>query len=302
MSDTISVLAIDLGKTSCRARLTTNDAVVGEAHGIGAPGLADADGAVLSFRAIVDAVDRMRIPVPEALAVGIGAAGSEAAPESARSLIGMLRERFAGPIAIINDALAAHAGAFAGEAGTVLIAGTGAVVFAVDEQGRVRQVDGWGPWLGDEGSGQWIGRHGLVAAVRANDKRGPQTVLLDDATALTGTIASLPHWASQTGTPARQLGSFAPTVIDRAAEGDAVALEIVERAAGHLADSCAAAGLETVCVAGGLATHPYFAARITAALEAHGLRERAPNGDALSGAGLIAMNRSLPYEERILRG
>ncbi|MFF1876844.1 N-acetylglucosamine kinase [Leifsonia sp. NPDC058230] len=302
MTDTMPVLAVDLGKTSCRVRLSVNDEVAGEAHTTGAPGLAEADGAVLSFRAIVDAVERMRIPLAEATAVGIGAAGREAAPAAAQSLITMLRERFSGPIAIINDALAAHAGAFAGDPGTVLIAGTGAVVFSVDPAGRVHQVDGWGPWLGDEGSGQWIGRHGLMAAMRAHDRRGPRTALLDDATELTGTITSLPHWVSQSGAPARQLGTFAPTVIERAAAGDAVAVDIVERAAGHLADSCAAAGLATVCVAGGLAAHPFFAARITAALEAHGLRERAPKGDALSGVTLIAVHRSLPYEERILRG
>lgn len=301
-STAASVLAVDLGKTSCRVRLTQGGRMLGEATAHGAPGLAEADGAQLSFRAIAEGVGRLEHALPTGTAVGIGAAGSEAAPAAARRLIELVRERFDGPVAIINDALAAHAGAFEGAPGTMLIAGTGAVVFAVDGSGAVAQVDGWGPWLGDEGSGQWLGRHGLVAALRARDGRGPRTALLADATALTGAIASLPHWVSESGTPARQLGTFAPTVIDRAAEGDAVAVEIVERAAAHLADTCAAAGLPTVCVAGGLASHPFFAARVRAALDAHGLRETAPKGDPLAGAALIALERSLPYEERITRG
>jgi glucosamine kinase len=305
---TTSVLAIDLGKTSCRARFTLDGRTAAESAGIGAPGLADTDGARLSFRAIGDAVDRMLAESPAAVgvlegaAIGIGAAGTQAAPAAARALIELLRERFHGSVAIINDALAAHAGCFAGEPGTVLIAGTGAVVFSVDSARRIGQVDGWGPWLGDEGSGQWIGRNGLIAALRAHDRRGAHTALLDDATALTGDIASLPHWVSETGAPARQLGTFAPVVLDRAAAGDAVAMAIVERAAGHLADTSAAAGLSNVCVVGGLAEHPYFSARIAAALEAHGLRRVEPAGDALTGAALIAVDRTLPYEERILRG
>lgn len=296
------VLAVDLGKTSCRVRLSGGGAVIAEAAGPGAPGLAEADGAQRSLRAILDAVGLLPEAPPAGTAVGVGAAGSEAAPGVALELVALLRERFDGPVAIINDALAAHAGAFAGSAGTMLIAGTGAVVFAVDETGAVKQVDGWGPWLGDEGSGQWLGRHGLLAALRAHDARGPHTALLSDAAAITGDVASLPHWVSETGTPARQLGSFAPTVIERASGGDAVAVDLVERAAGLLADTCAAAGLPTVCVAGGLASHPYFAARVTAALDAHGLSETVQKGDPLAGAALIALDRSLPYEERILRG
>lgn len=323
------VLAVDLGKTSCRVRLSVDGSVIAEAAAHGAPGLAEEDGAARSFAAVVDAVGLLPEAPPAGCAVGVGAAGSEAAPAAARALIGLLRERFNGPVAVINDALAAHAGAFEGAPGTMLIAGTGAVVFAVDDAGAVRQVDGWGPWLGDEGSGQWLGRHGLVAALRAHDDRGPHTALLADATALAvdaatlaadapaltadapalaagtasgGGVASLPHWVSESGTPARQLGRFAPTVIERASEGDAVAVELVERAAAHLADSCAAARQPVVCVAGGLVSHPFFAARVSAALHAHGLRETAQKGDPLAGAALIALERSLPYEERIIRG
>lgn len=302
------VLAVDLGKTSCRVRLSVDGSVIAEAAAHGAPGLAEEDGAARSFAAVVDAVGLLSEAPPAGCAVGVGAAGSEAAPAAARALIGLLRERFNGPVAVINDALAAHAGAFEGAPGTMLIAGTGAVVFAVDDAGAVRQVDGWGPWLGDEGSGQWLGRHGLVAALRAHDHRGPHTALLVDAAALAAETASgagvvsLPHWVSESGTPARQLGRFAPTVIERASEGDAVAVELVERAAAHLADSCAAAGQPIVCVAGGLVSHPFFADRVSAALHAHGLRETVQKGDPLAGAALIAVERSLPYEERIIRG
>lgn len=296
-------LAIDLGKTSCRARVSRDGTVIAEGHGAGAPGLADYNGAELSFQAIADAAAVTGVD-PRALArIGIGAAGVEAGRDAARELIRIVRSRLADvPVAIINDALAAHAGAFGGGLGSILIAGTGAICFTVAEAGGVTQIDGWGPWLGDAGSGQWLGRHGLQAVLRAHDGRGPATALTADAAALGGSILELPLWVAQSGAPARQLGRFAPTVIDRAAEGDPVAAGIVDEAARLLALTCVASGSRTVCVAGGLAGHPFFAGRLRDALAVAGLVEVAAHGDALDGAALIAATAELPHEGRVIRG
>ena len=325
-----TLLAVDLGKTSCRVRVTRGAEVLGESTGEGAPGLAEDNGAALSHRAILNAVERLgaieRHNAVEPLgaiagpdkklltsieSIGIGAAGVEAAPDAARELIRSLREAsgtpttlFAAPIALISDGLAAHAGACGGGAGTVLIAGTGAVVFTVDGAGKVRQIDGWGPWLGDEGSGRWIGQRGLQAALRASDGRGPETALLGDAAKLAGGLAELPRWTSAMGAPARTLGTFAPTVIARAADGDEVATGIVDEACRLLAIACVAASDDTgqVCVTGGLASQPHFRARLDSALRTSGLTTIPPLGDALNGAALVAGNRRLPYEGRVIRG
>lgn len=300
---TTVVLAIDLGKTSCRARLTRGGVTIAEERGAGAPGLADHDGARLALNAIDEVVsrftpaDRQRID-----RVGIGAAGVEAGRHAARELTGLVRHVVDAPVAVINDALAAHAGAFDGEPGAILIAGTGAIVFVVNEAGQLRQIDGWGPWLGDDGSGQWIGRRGLRAVLRAHDGRGEATALSEDAVALAGGVERLPLWVSEAGAPARQLGMFAPAVITHAEHGDAVAMKIVTDATALLAASCAASGNVTVCVSGGLAEHPFFAASISDALDAVGMRAIPARGDALDGSALIAVRDDLPYEERIVRG
>jgi N-acetylglucosamine kinase-like BadF-type ATPase len=302
-------------------RVTRGGVTLAEAQGAGAPGLAEPDGTELAYRAIA-ATLQVLPAVPEVQhgsvtaisAIGIGAAGAATAPEAAAPLICRLRTLIDAPVAILSDALAAHAGAFGGKPGTVLIAGTGAVVFAVTADGQVRQVDGWGPWLGDEGAGRWIGQHGLQAALRAHDGRGPATALLADAAALVGTsdagngagnysaVNALPVWVSQSGEPARRLGSFAPTVIRRAEAGDAVARDIVDAAVQLLANACATTGEPSVCVTGGLATHPFFAAWLSDALRAVGLQQLSPNGDALSGAALAATDISLPYEKWTTRG
>ena len=58
------------------------------------------------------------------------------------------RERFT----LMHDAPVAHAGALAGMPGVVVIAGTGSVVYARDENGRSQTLGGWGFLFGDEGS------------------------------------------------------------------------------------------------------------------------------------------------------
>jgi N-acetylglucosamine kinase-like BadF-type ATPase len=302
-ADQALVLAIDLGKTSCRARLLNDTEVLAEARGPGAPGLADHNGAGLAFAAIENVVAQLS---PSDLSrigsVGIGAAGVEAGRDAARELCTLVRGRIDAPVAIINDALAAHAGAFDGSPGAILIAGTGAILFAVSEAGSVRQIDGWGPWLGDDGSGQWIGRHGLQAVLRAHDGRGSATALTEDAVQLAGAIEALPRWVSDSGAPARQLGRFAPMVLQRAEDGDPVSVTIIADATALLAATCAASGMVTVCVSGGLSAHPYFSARMREALDAVGMRTVDARGDALDGSALIAVRTDLPYEERIIRG
>lgn len=302
------ILAVDLGKTSCRVRVTRAGQILAEAAGAGAPGLADHDGAAMSANAIAATLTALRATADGANALkqvthlGVGAAGAAAAPAAAAALAVLLRAELDVPVAVLTDALAAHAGAFGGSAGTVLITGTGAVVFSVQASGLVLQVDGWGPWLGDDGSGRWIGQRGLHAALSAHDGRGPHTALLADAQALTGDLATLPIWVTETDAPARRLGSFAPTVLHRAAEGDAVAVGIVDEASRLLAATCAAAGQPEVSFAGGLGSSDYFAHRLTDALAASGLHRVTPRGDPLSGAALVATTLALPYERWITRG
>lgn len=298
-----AVLAVDLGKTSCRVRISVDGATIGEAVGTGAPGLAERDGAALSFGAITEATGRLPSDVlGRVRSIGIGAAGVAASAGATGDLIERMRARFRAPVAVLTDALTAHAGAFRGGAGAILIAGTGAVVFVVTDGGSPRQIDGWGPWLGDEGSGQWIGRHGLRAAMRAYDGRGEPTSLQSDAHVLADGIEHLPRWVSEAGAPARQLGSFAGAVLSRAEQGDPVASAIVQDAVAALAKACLAAETPTVCTAGGLTGSAYFREQLHSALDAAGLRVVPPLGDPLDGAALIATTTSSPYEERVIRG
>ena len=233
------ILAVDLGKTSCRA------AVAGRrAEGAGAPGLAT-PGGVRAAEAAILAVAKELGPVDEVI---VGAAGAFAAPDAARALgHALLASLPAERVAVTSDAVTAHAGALNGQPGVVLIVGTGVVALAIDADGAPRTVDGWGPWLGDEGGGAWIGAAGLRAALRAHDGRGPSTVLLDAARARFGAPETWPAKLTDAAT----LASFAPDVL--AAKDDAAALAIVRAAADALAATARAAGDGPVAMVGGLA-------------------------------------------------
>jgi N-acetylglucosamine kinase-like BadF-type ATPase len=69
-------------------------------------------------------------------------------------------------VLLVHDGVIAHAGALNGEPGVVVIAGTGSVAVAVDEDHRARTLGGWGYLLGDEGSAFWIARTAMQAAIR----------------------------------------------------------------------------------------------------------------------------------------
>src|SRR4051812_39606693 len=277
------MLAVDLGKTSCRAVVHGNpEEPVAVA---GAPGLAAPGGVRAAERAVVAAARALGMDgIGEAV---VGAAGALAAPDAARELgEALLRSLPARLVTVTSDAVLAHAGALRGEPGVVLIAGTGVVALAIDADGAMRPAGGWGPWLGGEGGGAWIGASGLRAALRAYDGRGPSTALLEAARARFGDPSGWPAFAHD----ARALASFAPDVA--AARGDAAALAIMSVAAEMLATTAHAAGEGPVAFVGGLSGSDELREHL----------DLAPvRGDALDGALRLAAIHE-PHVIRVAAG
>ncbi len=79
---------------------------------------------------------------------------------------------------VVNDVRAALEGAFPFKQGAILLAGTGAMVMAKDENEMVFRVDGWGENVGDLGSGYFIGQLALREAFEEYDGRSEQTPFL----------------------------------------------------------------------------------------------------------------------------
>lgn len=309
-----AVVAVDLGKTGCRAVLWRGTGPTGDVHEVaGAPGLAAKDGVTASHAAILAAVrpfleGGLALPLET---VCVGAAGAATAPEAAQAMAHLLlRDLPTREVAVTSDAITAHAGALNGDTGVVLAIGTGAVAVGIGAGGVFARVDGWGPWLGDAGSGAWIGLAGLRAALRAHDGRGPATAVLAAAVERFGTVGHWPAVVAGDSNPARTAASFAPDIALLAAEGDEVAGAILHKAAAELAESVVAAGRPLggsavdIALTGGLVGlgEPLLAPlRAALAAAAGRVRLRKALGTPLDGARLLALSISLPHESHVVR-
>lgn len=298
MSSPHRVVAIDLGKSRCRFVV---DGVADGARfdGVGAPGLAATEGVAAALAAIRPLLDRID---GEVALLGVGAAGAWAAPSAAQELAAALAASTGARVAVASDVVTAHAGALGGGEGVLLIAGTGAAALGIDTDGA-RLVDGWGPELGDFGSGSWLGREALRAVLRQSAGLSPATVLTDAVADHIGAASSIPAWLSQPEPLARRLATLAPSVLDAAAGGDRIADEIAAEAVRLLTASAVAASSRTLDVTlhGGLTDHHWFRAALVAALQRGGRRTVPAAGDALEGAALLARRTDLPHERFVHR-
>ncbi|HZL27493.1 MAG TPA: BadF/BadG/BcrA/BcrD ATPase family protein [Acidobacteriaceae bacterium] len=146
-----------------------------------------------------------------------------------------LRGVVSGEIIICGDEEIALDAAFRGGPGVLVIAGTGSNIVGRCADGTMQTAGGWGPMLGDEGSGHWIGVEAIKSALRAQD-RGVETCMLKDIESHWGlrSQAELVAFANQ-----RSRVEFAEltAVVARCAEdGDALAASVLERAGHELAE------------------------------------------------------------------
>ncbi len=144
-----------------------------------------------------------------------------------------------GNFIVDTDARIALTGAIGFESGIVIIAGTGSVAFGRNSAGDEARAGGWGPTLGDEGSGYAIARDGLSAIVRAHDGRGRATKMTEMLCYDYDMCSpeDLPRFVYATTTHADDIARYGKLVIEAARLEDDVAKEILDRA-GHELGEC----------------------------------------------------------------
>ena len=134
----------------------------------------------------------------------------------------------------------------AGHAQCARRAGTycrGAIRLRRQHRNLQQRGGGWGYVLGDEGGGFWIGRMALNAVVREFDGRGPDTALTDLVLAdmRLASPTELIHVVYGGGLHRNAIAAVAP-IVQRAADGgDAVAADIISRAAMELSAAASSA-------------------------------------------------------------
>jgi N-acetylglucosamine kinase len=132
-----------------------------------------------------------------------------------------------------SDARIALEGAFSGKAGSILIAGTGSIMFGKDEAGEIHRVGGFGRYIGDEGSGYRIGRIGLNAVARYFDGRSKSTKIAD-LLEQEFSISNSEQLITEVYRNNFNIAAVAPLVFDAAESGDKIAQRILEDEANEL--------------------------------------------------------------------
>jgi N-acetylglucosamine kinase-like BadF-type ATPase len=115
------------------------------------------------------------------IVIGAAGAGREEDAEKLRSsLLHLASEKGISfkSLNVISDAHIALENAFPNKSGSILIAGTGSIIYGKDDDGKIYRAGGFGRIVGDEGSGYSIGRKALQHVAKYFDGQGESTDLV----------------------------------------------------------------------------------------------------------------------------
>src|SRR5689334_24102954 len=152
------VIGIDAGGTKTVAFLADESGeIVAEGRGPGANLPASGE---LEVEKVLHGVMEMALAnrsiVPSAICLGIAGVDREDQLRTVQAIMRRIsRESRA---LVVNDALIALVAGAGNSPGIVVISGTGSIVYGRNARNEAARAGGWGPIIGDEGSGFWMGR------------------------------------------------------------------------------------------------------------------------------------------------
>jgi len=176
-------------------------------------------------------------------------------PEEVTTLQAEIEARaWAEEVYVANDTFAVLYAGSPQRQGVAVVCGTGINCVAVAPDGRTATFPGLGWESGDWGGGGDLGRAALFWAVRAEDGRGPATMLLDAVTTHFGCARALDvvlaiHRGQESD---RRVAELAPAVFAAADAGDGIAGWLIDLLADEISGMAASAartlGLEAPSV------------------------------------------------------
>jgi N-acetylglucosamine kinase-like BadF-type ATPase len=236
-------LAIDSGGTKTRCLLADETRILGRAVTgsikLMRVGETEATARLKAMLTEVAQISGVNLDKISHTCVGLAAFTIEAVRQWAEREIGGM---VGGQLILVGDEEIALDSAFRGGQGILVVAGTGSIVQGRAADGELYRAGGWGPAIGDEGSGFWIGQEALRAAFWAHDRRVP-TTLLTEIGELWGAKSLGEIVEIANATPAPDLPKLAPIVARCADAGDELAAAILQRAGVELSEMVALVAL-----------------------------------------------------------
>ncbi|MGO2520473.1 MAG: N-acetylglucosamine kinase [Microbacterium sp.] len=298
-------IAVDGGGSKTDAVLLARDGTL-LAHDRGPGSSPQVEGLESSVRT-VDAVIRSVLgtrALNDLARVHLYLSGLDFAAEIADYRSGIARLPWATENTVVdNDLLALLRSGTDSPDAVAIVCGTGINAIGVRSDGATARFPAIGAISGDWGGGGSLGSAALWHAARADDGRGPETLLLEMVRQAFG-VAELPtaiedlHFGRRAHA---EVTALSPVVFSAATEGDTVAIGVVERQAREIVDYARVClnrlGLNDaavpIVVGGGVARarHPLLVAGIQ-----DGLADVAPQAELviidsapILGAGLLAL-------------
>lgn len=227
-------LGFDAGGTKTECAIANGEVVLARSTGgaIKRMRVSEQDAQLHLDQILESITERSGIRLDSIACVCVGLAGIEVPSISAWVRTALQRYVHC-EILFCGDQEAALDAAFSGGSGVLVVAGTGTNFIARTSKGQLIRVGGWGPAVGDEGSGMWIGKQAVRAVFDSID-RASSTALWEairNAWDLSD-ISGLMDVANRE--PAPNFAALAPLVVACAAQGDRYAQRVLQDAGEHL--------------------------------------------------------------------
>lgn len=231
-------LGIDAGASSTKWALLDREGMVKEGTSLPMDGHINREESKTRMITVLKEIEAVAHP-QKVTAIYAGITGISETVEGAAATVEIFRSIFGkARLELVTDIeLGYRAHLDLGE-GIFLYAGTGSIALHIDRNKEIIRVGGWGYLLGDEGGGYWIGREAIRRVLFHIESQSPIAPNSFEDRILTfidcldwKDIKSFvySHERSKTASIARH-------VVELAQQGDTTALEILQEAAGYLAN------------------------------------------------------------------
>ena len=245
------LLAVDGDGTRTRAAVADLEGRV-LARGFGASSNLQSVGLEQAGQALTTAIEGALLQIPGGqwkgegpawrsgrfAAACFGLAGVDSREDEARISSWVKEQAIAPLFSVLNDSELVLASGTPEGWGIAVIAGTGSICLGRAPDGRTVRVGGWGPLVGDEGSGHELAVRALHLATKTADGRAQCPSLLRAALAHFGKpdAETLVHHLHAASTLSSDVAGLATAILDLASRGDADAVALVNDSVRELHD------------------------------------------------------------------